>query len=135
MRTAMVVDDSWAIRLILARTLGKLGVETRFAGNGREAMEVLREAGSTINLVLVDWNMPEMTGIDFIREVRSTPEYDRLALMMVTTETQAEQMMEALAAGADEYVMKPFTDEIIADKLRLIDKLRDVVIHQPSGTV
>ena len=127
MRTALVVDDSRAIRMILARTLGKLGFETRLAANGREAMEVLRQAGPTISLVLVDWNMPEMTGIDFVRAVRSTPKYDRMALMMVTTETQAEQMIEALEAGADEYVMKPFTDEIIADKIRLIGALRDVV--------
>ena len=135
MPTAMVVDDSRAIRLILARTLRKLGFETRLAANGREAMEVLREAGPTISLALVDWNMPEMTGIDFIRAVRSTPEYDRMALMMVTTETQAGQIMEALESGADEYVMKPFTEQIIADKLRLIEKLRDIVIPQPAGTV
>lgn len=135
MPIAMIVDDSRAIRLILARVLGKLGFETQLAGNGKEAMEVLRGQGSGIRLVLVDWNMPEMTGIDFIRAVRSTPQYDRVALMMVTTETQAEQMIEALEAGADEYVMKPFTEEIIADKLHLIGKLRDIFTYQPSGTV
>jgi len=116
---AMVVDDSRAIRMILSRALKELGWDVAEAGNGREAISVL-ERNSGTSLVLVDWNMPEMNGLDFVRHVRGDSRYDSTKLMMVTTETQVDQMVTALEAGANEYVMKPFTREIIHDKLRLL---------------
>ena len=123
MPKAMVVDDSRAIRMILSRTLGSLGFEVCQASNGQEALERLAsfsDGESAVEVVLVDWNMPVMNGLEFVRNVRSIREYDETRLMMVTTETQIEQMTKALEAGANEYVMKPFTEEVISDKLRLM---------------
>jgi two-component system chemotaxis response regulator CheY len=120
----MVVDDSRAIRLILSKTLGSLGFDVSQAANGKEALSKMSELVSDddlpLSLVLVDWNMPEMNGLEFVQRVRANPDYGTVKLMMVTTETQIEQMTRALEAGADEYVMKPFTEEVISDKLRLM---------------
>jgi two-component system, chemotaxis family, chemotaxis protein CheY len=116
---AMVIDDSKATRMILARMLQGLGLEVAHAGNGREALEQLAEAAAP-DLFLVDWNMPEMSGIDFVRAVRNPPYASTARIVMVTTETETPQMVEALQAGADEYVMKPFTPDTILSKLRLV---------------
>jgi len=119
MPKAMVIDDSRAIRLILRRTLEKLGYEVLEACHGKEALAEL-ERNPEVSLMLVDWNMPEMNGLEFVNHVRSRPGYSQVVLMMVTTETEIEQMVTALEAGANEYVMKPFTEDIITDKLRLL---------------
>jgi two-component system chemotaxis response regulator CheY len=120
MHKALVVDDSRAIRVILSRTLNSLGYEVCQAANGREAIGVLEQEGSSIALALVDWNMPEMNGLEFVQAVRADERYRELPLMMVTTETQIEQMTRALEAGANDYIMKPFTEEVVAEKLRLL---------------
>lgn len=117
---AMVVDDSRAIRMILSKTLTAMGWQVCEAANGKEAIDVLESSREAIRLVLVDWNMPEMNGLDFVRRVRHDNRYDGTKLMMVTTETQIEQMVAALEAGANEYVMKPFTRDVIEDKLRIL---------------
>jgi two-component system chemotaxis response regulator CheY len=125
-RLAMVVDDSRAIRTILSRALGELGWRVLEAKNGQHALEVLAGSESqpaAVSLILVDWNMPEMNGIDFVRRIRTEQRYASTRLMMVTTETQVEQMMAALEAGANEYVMKPFTKEVIEEKLRVLGLL------------
>jgi two-component system chemotaxis response regulator CheY len=119
MRHAMVVDDSRATRSILKRILKGIGFEVAEASNGLEALEHLKQ-GTQFELALVDWNMPEMDGYEFVRAVRAEPSYQSVCLMMVTTESEAAQMVKALAAGANEYVMKPFTKEIILDKLQLL---------------
>ena len=116
---AMVIDDSRATRKILGNMLRDLGFEVSEASHGREALERLAERGE-VELALVDWNMPEMNGIDFVAEVRSKPDYDDICLMMVTTETEMERVIKAIEAGANEYVMKPFTKEIIAEKLQMV---------------
>lgn len=116
---ALVIDDSKAMRMLLVRMLKSMGWETHEAGNGREAIDKLLEIGAP-DLALVDWNMPEMNGYEFLQAARGDPAYDGMRIMMVTTETEMEQMMQALAAGANEYVMKPFTQEVIADKLQLL---------------
>jgi two-component system chemotaxis response regulator CheY len=72
----------------------------------------------------VDWNMPEMDGISFVRAVRAEPEYVSLPMMMVTTNTELSQVAEALAAGANEYIMKPFTGAMIREKLELLGFLQ-----------
>src|SRR5262249_4948538 len=113
-------DDSRAVRLILSKTLKELGFEVLQAGNGREALDVMRRNGTGVQLALVDWNMPEMTGIEFVRRLRKNPDFNEVALMMVTTETEMEQVCSALEAGANEYMMKPFTREAVEDKLRLM---------------
>ena len=124
MSKAMVVDDSKAIRMILAKTLRDVGYEVLEAANGREALTVFERESSGISLVLVDWNMPQMDGLEFVKRLRADPRNSSVVLMMVTTETEIEQMVKALEAGANEYVMKPFTRDIISDKLRMLGVLQ-----------
>lgn len=119
MAKALVVDDSRAVRMILARTLKELGYEVREAANGREALEVIEAEKSAVKLVLADWNMPEINGLELLKRLRQNPELSSLVVVMVTTETELDQMTAALEAGANEYVMKPFTKEILVEKLEL----------------
>jgi len=116
---ALVVDDSRAMRSILTRLLSGLGFDVAQAGDGAEALSVL-DAGARPDVILVDWNMPVMDGLTFIKEVRAREELRDISLMMVTTESEQGQIVRALAAGAHEYVIKPFTDEVIAEKLALL---------------
>jgi two-component system, chemotaxis family, chemotaxis protein CheY len=118
MSKALVVDDSRAIRMILARTLRELGYEVKEAANGIEALEAIK-ADRTMSLVLADWNMPEMNGLELVKRLRQDPSLSSLVVVMVTTETEVHQMMTALDAGANEYVMKPFTKDILVEKLQL----------------
>jgi len=115
----LVVDDSRAIRRIIGEIMKQLGFEVSEAGNGIEALQQLDELGAP-DLVLVDWNMPEMNGLDFIKAVRANPSFSNLPLMMVTTETEMERMALAFMAGVNEYVMKPFDKATILDKLQLL---------------
>jgi len=116
---ALVVDDSRAMRSILTRLLSGLGFDVAQAGDGAEAMQVL-DAGTRPDVILVDWNMPVMDGLTFIKTVRGREDLRDISLMMVTTESEQGQIVRALAAGAHEYVIKPFTDEVIAEKLALL---------------
>lgn len=116
---ALVVDDSGAMRLLLSRMLQDLGFEVAQARHGREALVHLR-ANEDTDLALVDWHMPEMDGLELIETVRQDARFGKLRLMMVTTETEPTQVARAFGAGANEYVMKPFTQAVIADKLRLL---------------
>jgi len=106
--------------MILAKTLKELGYEVREAANGREALEVIRAEGAAVTLVLADWNMPEMNGMDLLKRLRQDPQLSSLVVVMVTTETELDQMSAALEAGANEYVMKPFTKDILVEKLQLV---------------
>jgi len=119
MATALVVDDSRPMRTILTRTLRELGFEVREAANGREALEVIAAEKAAVKLILLDWNMPEMNGLDTLKQLRRTPEFSSLVVVMVTAETEMDRIAEALEAGANEYVMKPFTKDIIVGKLQL----------------
>ena len=119
---ALVIDDSRTVRAIIRQTLGEVGMDVVEAGNGREGLDRLREAGD-VGVVLVDWNMPVMNGLEFIRAVRAERTYDPVRIMMVTTETEQEQVVRALEAGANEYVMKPFTRDVLIAKLSLLDVL------------
>lgn len=116
---AIVVDDSRATRAILARILTELGFETIQAAHGREALELLA-AEPPVALALVDWNMPIMDGLDFVRAVRADPELASMKVVMVTTEGDMDHMVRALEAGADEYAMKPFTPAVIREKIELL---------------
>ena len=99
--------------------LGEFGFDVTEAADGREALEHM--AGDLkFDVALVDWNMPEMDGYDFVRAVRADHDYDGVLLMMVTTETEMQQVVRALSVGANEYVMKPFTKEVILEKLSIL---------------
>jgi two-component system chemotaxis response regulator CheY len=115
----LIVDDSRAFRLIFAQILTALGIDTLHAANGHEGLTQL-ERNPDIDLVLVDWHMPVMDGIEFITTVRQQRQYQHIRLMMVTTESRQEQVALAMQAGADEYVMKPFTKEVLMAKLSLL---------------
>ena len=116
---ALVIDDSRAMRAILRRSMQRLGFSVTEAGDGREALERIADS-EPFDIALVDWNMPNMNGYEFVKEVRGTPELRDLWLMMVTTESEQARVVRAMAAGANEYIMKPFTDDVIEDKLRLL---------------
>lgn len=105
--------------MLLASALKELGHEVRQAANGREALEVMAAEQASVTLVLTDWNMPEINGLDLVRRLRQDPRLASVTIIMVTTETELEQMAAALEAGANEYVMKPFTKDILIEKLRL----------------
>ncbi len=117
---ALVLDDSRAMRMILRRILVECGFEVVEAGDGQQALEIAASAREVPALALVDWNMPVMNGLEFVKAVRAEPAYKQMTLMMVTTESEHGQIVRALAAGAHEYVIKPFTPEAIVDKLGLL---------------
>jgi two-component system chemotaxis response regulator CheY len=117
---AIVIDDSSAMRMILRRVLTKLGFQVLEAVNGLDALERLGECERIPDVALIDWNMPEMNGLEFIQAVRGDPRYSRLTLFMVTTESEQSQIVRALAAGAHEYLIKPFTPDAVAEKLELL---------------
>ena len=123
---ALVVDDSRAMRKIIGGALRKLGYETVEAADGAEALKVL-EAGPLPDLATVDWNMPVMDGLTFVTQVRANRDYRALTLMMVTTEAEHGQIVRALAAGAHEYLIKPFTVESLEEKLSLLGLLPEGV--------
>jgi len=116
---ALVIDDSRAMRAILKRILVKLDFKICEAADGQQGLDQLA-ANKDVSICLVDWNMPVMNGYEFVKAVRSDPDNKDIWLMMVTTETEMSRVVKAMAAGANEYVMKPFTDDVIVDKLRLL---------------
>jgi two-component system, chemotaxis family, chemotaxis protein CheY len=117
---ALVVDDSRAVRSTLRRMLNDAGFDVVEAGHGLEALDRLRSRDEVPDLALVDWNMPEMDGLDLVRCLRRERRFAELPVMMVTAETDAAQMARALMAGADEYAMKPLDQEALLDKLALL---------------
>ena len=119
---AIVVDDSRAMRMLMARLLKDIGFAVDEAGDGSEALDRLRERLSVepVQLALIDWNMPEMSGIELVEAVRADPAFASLRIVMVTTETELSQVTRALEAGADEYLMKPFTRDDVIGKLDLL---------------
>lgn len=120
MAKALVVDDSRVIRKMLTKIMMDLGFDVREAADGREALEVIRAEKTAPALILADWDMPKMNGLDLLKQLRQTPEFSSLVIVMVTAETEIDRIAEALEAGANEYVMKPFTEEIIREKLELV---------------
>jgi len=120
MTKALIVDDSKAVRIIIGRTLKELGYEVGEAGNGLQALDVLAAQPDSYSLLLADWNMPEMNGFELLTSLRKKPEFSALTIVMVTTETEVGQMSAALEAGANEYIMKPFTKDVLIEKLELL---------------
>ncbi len=119
---ALIVDDSSTLRMFVRKMLKGQGFETIEAADGKEALERLAEAGGA-NVALVDWNMPVMNGYDFVCAVRALPEHNDMFIMMVTTESELDKVAQALEAGANEYLMKPFTKEDLENKLALLGVL------------
>jgi len=116
---ALVVDDSRAMRRIIAKLLIELGFEVHEAATGLEAL-TLAETVDGLSLVLLDWNMPEMDGRAVLERMRADERFADLPIMMVTTESEMEQVEVALNAGASEYLMKPFDRQALLEKLLLL---------------
>lgn len=115
MKTCLVVDDSRVIRKVARRILEDLGFEVAEAGDGLEAMVWCRAAMP--DAVLLDWRMPVMDGLEFVRRLRLEPGGDRPKVIFCSVENDLERIRDALESGADEYIMKPFDGDIVAGKL------------------
>jgi len=125
---ALVIDDSRVMRTVLGRELLKLGYDVQEAADGQaavEALEAAHAAGELPDLCTIDWNMPVMDGLTFVQTVRQRPEWRGITLMMVTTEGEHGQLVRALAAGAHEYLIKPFPPEAFHDKLAMLGLVPD----------
>ena len=115
----LIVDDSSTMRRIIINTLNKLGYkEFHEAGNGREGME--RLATTPVDMIITDWNMPEMSGIDFVRAVRAAAATKDVPVLMVTTNAAKDDIVEALKVGVNSYVVKPFTPDTMKEKIQAV---------------
>lgn len=113
---AIVVDDSAAMRRHLSKALESMGWKVKGAANGVEAMRLLEDAPK-IDLVLTDWHMPEMDGMELCRTVRKQPKFSNVRIVMVTSDSVMSSVGEAMKAGANDFVMKPFTTEALSERL------------------
>jgi len=119
MMKALVVDDSRSMRAILSKQLRELGFTVVEVPGGTEALRSLDQEGP-FDLVLLDWNMPEMDGHEVLTLIRSQEAYRSVRVMMVTTESEMSQVSVTLEAGANEYLMKPFDRDALLEKLVLL---------------
>lgn len=115
----LVVDDSKAIREIEKKYLEEMGFKVLEAEDGEEALKVLEE-NPDIKLILLDWYMPVMNGFEFLKKVRANPQWNEVKIMMVTTENQQKNILEAIMNGANEYLMKPFDKEMLKVKIQFL---------------
>lgn len=118
MKTCLIVDDSRVIRRVSRHILETLGFTVTEAEDGQQGLEACESAMPDV--VLLDWNMPVMSGIEFLVQLRQRPEGDRPKVVFCTTENDVAHIREAISAGADEYVMKPFDHETLQIKLQLV---------------
>lgn len=116
---ALVIDDSRAMRTYVRMVLDKAGFEIVEAGNGKEALQRLEE-NWPIDVAMVDWNMPICNGYEFVKEARANDAWNDMRIVMATTESEIDQIVKALDAGANEYLMKPFDQDAILDKLAIV---------------
>jgi two-component system chemotaxis response regulator CheY len=120
MKTILVVDDSRIMRNIVKNTFSLLKIPCQFleAGNGKDALAILQD--QPVSLILLDWNMPELSGIDFLKTVRAIERYKSLPIIMVTSESAKYNVIEALKNGATDYIVKPVNEKIFIEKLSKI---------------
>lgn len=112
----ITVDDSSTMRRIIKNTLLRLGFKNVIeADNGVTGLAALGE--NKVDLVITDWNMPEMDGLQFVKAIRASEEYKHLPILMITTEAAKEDILEALRSGVNNYIVKPFTPETLKEKL------------------
>ena len=116
--TILSVDDSTTIRRIVKRTVTELGHDVLEAADGPSALEVLQQNSDKVNLVILDWNMPGMTGLEVLKAIRSEPNYNSIPVMMLTSEAEQGYVVQALQAGAKNYLTKPFDKEMLNLKIQ-----------------
>ena len=117
MKTVLVVDDSRIMRNIVKNTFAELNLPCEYleAENGQKALQILET--NKVSLIFLDWNMPEMDGMEFLKKVRSMPDYKDLPIIMVTSESARYNVVEALQAGATDYIVKPVHEKVFMQKL------------------
>ena len=116
---ALVLEDSVAMRTIICQFLHELGIDPVEAGTGREGLERIQAMGQ-VDVVLVDLHMPEMSGEEFLRAARAIPRFRNTPMMVVTTQSELASITASLAAGTDEYLMKPFDRKGLLEKLLIL---------------
>jgi two-component system chemotaxis response regulator CheY len=121
MKSCLIVDDSKVIRMVAKKILTELSFRTEEAEDGRVALDICIK--KMPDAVLLDWNMPNMNGLDFLRELRKLPGGDQPVVVFCTTENDIEHIQEAITAGANEYIMKPFDSEILQAKFSQVGLL------------
>lgn len=114
---ALVVDDSLVVRTIITSGIESMGFEAVHAGNGQEALDILSKQASEFQLVLLDWNMPVMNGYEAVQQIKANDACGHLCIVMISTESEDEKIDQALAAGANGYLAKPFSEEELAEKI------------------
>jgi two-component system, chemotaxis family, chemotaxis protein CheY len=118
----LVIDDMLSIRDLVKNQLKSMGLKNLVeAEDGEQGLKVLIQqnaSGSPIELVISDWNMPKMSGLDLLKQVRATPEWQSLPFVLLTSESEREQVTEAVLAGVSQYIVKPFTAKIFEEKIK-----------------
>ena len=115
---ALLVDDSQTTRMLIGRIIKGLGFDILEAADGQQALEQLKK--TPVDIVLLDWNMPVMNGLECLKNLRSNNSWCDIKVIMVTTETEIQQVVKAIDCGASEYIMKPFTSDMFEEKLKII---------------
>lgn len=110
-------DDSAMIRKVIRGAVEMIGHELLEAKDGQEALEILERWHSEIGLILLDWNMPRLDGLSVLKKIQADPRYKSIPVMMVTTEIERTRVVEAVEAGARNYLMKPFTQADLVAKI------------------
>ena len=114
----ITVDESSTMRRIIKNTLQKLGfVNILEAENGADALNIMARSARKVDMIITDWNMPEMDGLTYVKAVRAKKEYDHTPILMVTTEAAKEDILIALKSGVNNYVVKPFTPDTLQEKV------------------
>jgi two-component system, chemotaxis family, chemotaxis protein CheY len=114
----IIADDSRVMRNIIENAIKPLGVATIHAGNGQEVMDCLEKQGDEIGLILLDWNMPVMNGLEVLETIKRNKIYSHIPVLIVSTESEDDKMSKAFAAGAKGYISKPFTPERLLNLVR-----------------
>lgn len=123
MKTCLVVDDSKIVRKVVRKIVESLGFHVLEAEHGREAIDQVR--ANAVDVIILDWNMPVMDGMECMKEIRADPGITQPRIIFCTTENEFSKIQQAIMAGADEYVMKPFDEAIIGGKMRQLGIIED----------
>ncbi|MFX4221829.1 MAG: response regulator [Thalassobaculum sp.] len=118
MKSCLVVDDSKVVRMVARRILQELAFDIEEAADGQQALEACQRR--LPDAILLDWNMPVMNGIEFLRALRQMPGGDGPVVVFCTTENDLQHIQQAISSGANEYIMKPFDSDIIATKFQQV---------------
>ncbi len=122
----MVVDDSSTMRRIIKNTLGRLGYKDLLeAEDGVQAWEVMQQHRDEIGVLITDWNMPNMNGLELVKKVRAESAFEDIPIIMVTTEGGKAEVITALKAGVNNYIVKPFTPQVLKEKLEAVLGIND----------